>query len=133
MSVREETFAVYIAGEQIDGTNLGMTYMYVTTPLGQIRMTAEEADELGRKLIAAAEYDRESEEESTPPFGRRYRLTREHLQSVVAVYREALGQGHGPTRAVADHFGIPHTTAAKWVGRARKHGLLPATRKGYAS
>lgn len=56
MTVRDETFAVYCAGEEIDG--IGMTYIYATTPLGQIRMTADEAEDLGRKLIAAAEYDR---------------------------------------------------------------------------
>lgn len=59
----EETFAVYIAGEQIDGTDIGMTYIQVTTPLGRLRMTAEEADDLGRKLIAAAEYDLVAEQE----------------------------------------------------------------------
>ncbi|MFJ6487044.1 hypothetical protein [Streptomyces californicus] len=58
---RDETFTVYIAGEQIDGTELGMTYIYVTTPLGKVRMTAEEAAELGQKLIGAAEYDRQAE------------------------------------------------------------------------
>lgn len=66
MTTRQETFAVYCAGEQIespDGTPIGMTYIYATTPLGQVRMTAEEADELGRKLIAAAEYDRSLDDE----------------------------------------------------------------------
>ncbi|WP_328903223.1 hypothetical protein OHR86_27880 [Streptomyces sp. NBC_00441] len=56
-----ETFDVYIAGEQVPGTQLGMTYIYVTTPLGKVRMTAEEAAELGQKLIGAAEYDQQSE------------------------------------------------------------------------
>ncbi|MFD3999917.1 hypothetical protein [Streptomyces rubiginosohelvolus] len=58
---RDETFAVYIAGEQIDGTEIGMTYIYVTTPLGRVRMTADEAAELGQKLIGAAEYDQQAE------------------------------------------------------------------------
>lgn len=30
----EETFAVYCAGEQIDGMD-GISYIYVTTPLGK--------------------------------------------------------------------------------------------------
>lgn len=61
MSATAESFAVYIAGEQIPGTEIGLTYVYVTTPLGQVRMTPDEAEALGRKLIAAAEFDRESE------------------------------------------------------------------------
>ncbi|WP_069751655.1 hypothetical protein [Streptomyces sp. EN16] len=55
------TFDVYIAGEQIPGTEIGMTFIYVTTPLGRVRMTADEAEALGQKLIAAAEYDQQSE------------------------------------------------------------------------
>ncbi len=58
MTTREDTFAVYCAGEQIEGTDIGITYIYITTPLGRVRMTADEADELGHKLIAAAECDR---------------------------------------------------------------------------
>lgn len=61
MTAVVEDFAVYIAGEQIRGTDIGLTYVYVTTPLGQVRMTPDEAEQLGRKLIAAAEYDREAE------------------------------------------------------------------------
>lgn len=67
-----EDFAVYCAGEQIDGvdgTPIGMTYIYVTTPLGRVRMTREEADELGRKLLAAAEYDRALDDEDDDPEG----------------------------------------------------------------
>lgn len=61
MTVTNETFAVYCAGEQVPGTEIGIGYIYVTTPLGNIRMTAEEADDLGRKLTAAAKFDRDSE------------------------------------------------------------------------
>jgi hypothetical protein len=57
----DDTFSVYCAGEQIPGTDIGIGYIYVTTPLGQVRMTDEEADNLGGKLIAAARYNRESE------------------------------------------------------------------------
>lgn len=61
-----ETFAVYCAGEMIDGTDIGITYIYAVTPLGRVRMTADEAETLGRSLIAAAECDRklEAEDES---------------------------------------------------------------------
>lgn len=59
------------------------------------------------------------------PSRRRNRLTREHLKSVADVYLAALAAGWGPTRSVADHFDVPHSTAAKWVGRARRQGVLP--------
>jgi len=128
-----EAFAVYCAGETIDGTEIGITYIYATTPLGRVRMTADEAEELGCKLIAAARYDRElNDEEHTPSVGKRYRLTRAHLEDVAAVYREALENGAGPTRAVANHFDVSHSTAAKWVGKARRHGALRSTTKGVA-
>jgi hypothetical protein len=67
VSTREETFAVYIAGEQIEGTEIGVTYVYITTPLGRVRMTGEEAGELGQKLTAAAECDRNLDDEGEAP------------------------------------------------------------------
>ncbi|MFJ7525195.1 hypothetical protein ACIQ1S_09730 [Streptomyces griseus] len=95
-------------------------------------MTATEAETVGRCLIAAADYDRglNGEEPVAPAVGKRYRLTSEHLAQVAAIYREALKEGSGPTRAVANHFDIPHSTAAKWVGRARSQGHLRPTIKG---
>jgi predicted class III extradiol MEMO1 family dioxygenase len=54
---------VYCAGEQIDGTEIGVTYIYVSTPLGRVRMTADEAENVGRCLLAAAEYDRSLDNE----------------------------------------------------------------------
>jgi hypothetical protein len=53
-----ETFGVYCAGEQVAPDGPGMTYIYLTTPLGRVRFTADEAEKVGRELIAAAEYDR---------------------------------------------------------------------------
>lgn len=54
-------FAVYIAGEQVPGTEIGMGYIVVRTVVGDVRMTAEEAETLGQKLIHAAETSREIE------------------------------------------------------------------------
>lgn len=59
---REESFAVFYSGEQIEGTDIGMTYIQVKTPLGKLRMTAEEADNLGQALRAAARLARDAEE-----------------------------------------------------------------------
>lgn len=55
----------------------------------------------------------------------RTRITDDHLIDVANVYDAADAAGQGPTRAVADHFDVPHSTAAKWVGRARQRRFLP--------
>lgn len=61
MTVRDETFDVWIAGEEVI-PGLGISYIYVTTPLGHVRMTAEEAKELGQKLLCTADCYRDMEE-----------------------------------------------------------------------
>lgn len=55
-------FDVYCAGEEVT-PGLGITYVYTSTPLGKLRMTEDEAEDLGRKLLAAAEYNRSLEDE----------------------------------------------------------------------
>lgn len=69
---------------------------------------------------------------ATVRLGRRNRVTEDHLRDVVAVYREADADGRPPTRAVADHFETSHSTAARWVGHARRNGLLGPTQAGKA-
>ncbi|MCX4778118.1 hypothetical protein [Streptomyces sp. NBC_01264] len=129
------TFGVYCAGEQIDGTDIGFTYVYISTPLGKVRMTSEEARQVGQSLIAAADYNHALDDEDVAPafLGKRYVLTYAHLEAVAAVYRNAVSAGEGPTKAVARYFGVAHSTAAKWAARARKQGSLQATSKGVAS
>lgn len=62
---------------------------------------------------------------------RRRRITAEVLIEVARVYLDdATG---APTQAVADHFTVSHSTAAKWVTRARAGGHLPATTPGKAT
>jgi len=57
----------------------------------------------------------------------------EHYEEVAAVYRAAFAAGKHPTKAVADHFGVSKSTAAKKVSRARELGLLaPARQRGVA-
>ena len=51
---------------------------------------------------------------------RRNRLTPEHLARVAEVYRTAWQAGEPPTKAVAQSFEVSHSTAARWVGAARK-------------
>lgn len=60
-----DAFAVYRAGDQIPGTDIGFTHVYMLTPLGKVRMTAAEADCLGRALIAAAESQRRADAEES--------------------------------------------------------------------
>jgi hypothetical protein len=64
--------------------------------------------------------------------GRRNRITDEHLRAVADVYRSAEAHGLPPTRTVADRFTVPHSTAAKWVGHARKRLILGPAVNGKA-
>lgn len=61
---------------------------------------------------------------------RRVRVTGEHLEKVAEVYRVADAEGRPPTQAVSVYFDTSHSTAARWVGMARKRGLLPPTKPG---
>lgn len=56
----------------------------------------------------------------------------EHFADVANVYADAHELGRTPTRAVARHFDVSQTTAAKWVARARELDLLGPTSKGKA-
>ncbi|BCT76084.1 hypothetical protein SCMU_19260 [Sinomonas cyclohexanicum] len=68
---------------------------------------------------------------SKPVTRRRDRVTDAKLLEVASVYREAMDQGKGPTRAVMEHFQTSYSTAARWVGMARKvkGGLGPSLGK----
>lgn len=61
---------------------------------------------------------------------RRVVITEAMLREVAEIYRSNIG--HGPTQAVADHFGKEHRTATLYVKRARESGLLPETSRGKA-
>lgn len=70
MTTTDETFSVHLAGEQIN-ESLGLGYIYITTPLGPIRMTPEEAGQLGEDLQHAADTDRRmdlSDEDAANPY-----------------------------------------------------------------
>lgn len=55
---------------------------------------------------------------------RRRTLTREYLQKVAEVYRDALADGLPPTVAVQEAFQVSHSNAAKYVKKARDAKLL---------
>lgn len=65
--------------------------------------------------------------------GRRPRiLNKQFFERVASIYREALAHGYPPARAVEETLG-PTTpeNARRWIGRARKEGLLgPAPGRG---
>lgn len=55
---------------------------------------------------------------------KRFKITRAHLEEVARIYQEAADEGRPPTREVAELFEVAHSTAAKWVGKARREGIL---------
>lgn len=56
----------------------------------------------------------------------------EHYAQVAEVYDEALEVDDPPTRAVAEAFAVPYSTAARWIRRARQLGHLPSPVPGMA-
>lgn len=69
------------------------------------------------------------------PIGhRRNRVTDEHLRRVAQIYTAAFEAGGNPTQAVQEHFspGTSYSTAARWVGMARKRlpDKMPAPTRG---
>ena len=60
--------------------------------------------------------------EEERPTGRPRLYGRDHFEAVAAVYRQAHSTGK-PTQAVAEHFSVSSTTAAKWVARCRSPEL----------
>lgn len=61
---------------------------------------------------------------------RRRKITPEHLQEVAKIYTAAQASDDPPTQTVKVHFAVSHSTAAKWVGAARKAGYLPPHESG---
>lgn len=60
--------------------------------------------------------------------GRPRDITPQLLERVAKLYRDNIA-GY-PTKAVEHHFQVSQRTAAEYVSRARKRGLLPPTKKG---
>lgn len=65
------------------------------------------------------------EAHGTPLRRRRDRVTDELLREVAEVYQAAQAKGQPPTMTVAEQFYKSHSSAARWVSRARKAGHLP--------
>lgn len=69
------------------------------------------------------EYARERHPSRTLTQSRR-RMSDGFSEEIAGVYRAAWNAGENPTQAVARHYGKPYSTAARWVGEARKRGHL---------
>ena len=59
-------------------------------------------------------------------------VTDENLTQVAGLYRDALARGLPPTQTIAETMHVARSTAARWVGLARKRGLLGASLPGRA-
>ncbi|MGW2365122.1 hypothetical protein ACWCZ5_06005 [Streptomyces sp. NPDC001667] len=95
----------------------------------QQALTMAQRKERAQELLAPL-LDQMPEPPPAQKAGGRRSLTAEHLATVAEVYSAAHEQGRPPTMTVADHFEVSHSTAAKWVGAARKQGALGPVRKG---
>ncbi len=54
----------------------------------------------------------------------------DHYREVARIYSEAVKAGQSPTAAVAAHFAVSKSAAAKKVARARDRQFLPSTTRG---
>lgn len=119
----------------IKGIKTDMGAVYVEDGNEQVIALAQVHATLALAAATAmgAPVDGEDNVEPEKP-GKRYRITWEHLESVAKVYTRAAMRGEPPTRAVASHFSVSHSTAAKWVGHARARGAMsPVTNDSEAT
>lgn len=99
------------------------------------KATLDDSDSTDEVGMATREFWRlVAEEASSSPFsGEPHRLDDPAwLAGVADVYRRAHANRRPPTRAVADHYMVSHSTATKWIARARQKGVLGPARHGVA-
>jgi hypothetical protein len=58
------------------------------------------------------------------------RSTRERLEEVARVYREAFAANQPPAKAVEERLGLTQGRASSLIARAREVGMLPPTSRG---
>lgn len=84
----------------------------------------------------AGEVPMGAEREAKAWAGRRERrrptLDEDHYAEIARVYSDAAHRGSRPRQAVAKPMFTSGTTASRWIGEARRRGLLPATTPGRA-
>lgn len=108
-----------------------------SVPLGRLvaearRRQAGLADRLSRLGGAAGASGERSKEVWAPRATRRRPIyDAAHWREVARIYNEAWQAGDDPTSAVARHYYVSKSAAAKWVAKARNQmGLIPKTEKG---
>ncbi len=118
------------SASQLPGTDpqAVSTSLLRSLPLGRI-LEAKRTDHAG---LASEMFREEPSRRWHAPKRRRAKYGPEHFAEVARVYREAFTRNRTPTRAVARHFEVSPTAAAKWVVRCRDLGLLPKTTRGRA-
>lgn len=91
-------------------------------------------DDDGRPTVLSTSYGRGSMPEHVRFLGQKRMgrttrdITPQLLERVAELYRNNIDRY--PTKAVQHHFQVSQRTAAEYVSRARKRGLLPPTKKG---
>lgn len=83
-----------------------------------------------RRIAAQWREDTAEEREAFNSTRRGRDLGDDRYREVAEVYAQAVQEGRSPTKAVADHFTVEKSTAAKRVARARERGFLPKTSRG---
>ncbi|MFF7200482.1 hypothetical protein [Streptomyces sp. NPDC008141] len=106
-------------------------YWKSTATIMMIGFLAEDGDDRGAPDIVVKTEDglktmaqAKQYRPTRAPGSKRYKITEQHLKEVVRIYSESVELGEPPTKAVAEAFEVAHSTAAKWVGAARRSGLL---------
>lgn len=87
--------------------------------------------ETGEEMPTSAAFNRAINAALEPYEQAARRYGADHMREVARVYSGHLADGQ-PTKAVAEHFKISRSAAAKQVARCRQLGLLGATQKGRA-
>lgn len=123
---RELRIASVDGGRGVEGRDLGVVRLgeWIDAIVG--RFSDRIVEERDGQIVAVV---RSGETLRAAAMVRRARQHRD-LGEVASVYRSAK---RAPTKAVAEHFGVAHRTAALWVKQARDAGLLPATTPGRAA
>ncbi len=85
-------------------------------------------DSATRKLFRA-----HTREKFKRPAGRQ--IDEAFLRSVAFSYRDAVVRGLNPAKTMAEESGVPYSTVAKWIARARlpENGYLPPPEHGKVS
>lgn len=76
--------------------------------------------------------DREAQAWTDRPVRRAAHLDDDHYEAVARVYSHASDRGVAPRKAVAETMHVSQPTASRWIGEARRRGLLPPTTPGKA-